>query len=300
MKINVLHSLDQTLAILDAPEARRPELLVAMRQPMSGMFPWIPGGPDHLMTHRGTFGFPLTGHDDILREALAMMLSAGVPERVEAGVGSALQALREADPQLEFPDELRVLITLGDPTDHHFMNEIRGLSAFGGIAGFIELTLWPNPTVLDRVEGIAAHELHHNVRYGPGGIVWNPMTVAVGEQVVAEGLADVFARELHGVAGPTHFVGAASTSDAAVAKVLSGLEITGMQHMVPWVHGDAAARRFGAAPVGLPTGAGYAAGRVLVENHLSATRTTAASNVRTDWRIVAESSRSTRDPEADT
>lgn len=300
MKINVLDSLDQTLTILDAPETRRPELLVAMRQPMSGMFPWIPGGPDHLMTHRGTFGFPLTGHDDLLREALAMMRSAGVPERVEAGLGTALQALREADPQLEFPEELRVLITLGNPADDHFMHEIQGLSAFGGIAGFIELTLWPNPTVMDRVEAIAAHELHHNVRYGPGGIVWNPMTVAVGEQVVAEGLADVFARELHGLAGPTHFVRASGEHDPAVVKVLSGLEITGMQNLVPWVHGDAAARRFGAEPVGLSTGAGYAAGRVLVENHLSATRTTAAANVRTDWRVVAESSRSNHDPKADT
>ena len=291
MKINVLDSLDQTLAILDASETRRSELLVAMRQPMSGMFPWIPGGPDHLMTHRGTFGFPLTGHDDLLREALATMLSARVRERVEAGLGAAMQALREANPQLEFPEELRVLITLGDPTDDHFMNEIQGLSAFGGIAGFIELTLWPNPSVLERVEAIVAHELHHNVRYGHGGIVWNPMTVAVGEQVVAEGLADVFARELHGVVGPTHFVGPEGSSDAAVARVLSGLEVTGMQHMVPWVHGDAAARRFGADPVGLPTGAGYAAGRVLVDRHLAATGSTAAANVRTDWRIVAGASR---------
>ncbi|MDO5082062.1 MAG: DUF2268 domain-containing putative Zn-dependent protease [Arachnia propionica] len=291
MKINVLDSLDQTLAILDAPESERADLLLSMRQPMSGMFPWIPGGPDHLAAHRGTFGFPLTGHDELLREALTAMRSARVPERVEAGLDTAMRALREADPDLRFPEELRVLITLGDPTDDHFMHEIQGLSAFGGIAGFIELTLWPNPTVLERVEAIAAHELHHNVRYGPGGIVWNPMTVAVGEQVVAEGLADVFARELYGEAGPTHFVGAAGSSEDAVAKVLSGLEITGMQHMVPWVHGDAAARRFGAEPVGLPTGAGYAAGRVLVDGHLTATRTTAAANVRTDWRIVAGTSR---------
>ena len=108
-----------------------------------------PGRARSPMTHRGTFGFPLTGHDDLLREALATMLSARVRERVEAGLGAAMQALREANPQLEFPEELRVLITLGDPTDDHFMNEIQGLSAFGGIAGFIELTLWPNPSVLE-------------------------------------------------------------------------------------------------------------------------------------------------------
>ncbi|WP_406276425.1 DUF2268 domain-containing protein [Nocardia sp. NBC_00881] len=42
------------------------------------------------------------------------------------------------------------------------------------------------------------HELHHNLRYSPGGVVWNPTTVTVGEQVVSEGLAAAFARQLYG------------------------------------------------------------------------------------------------------
>lgn len=42
----------------------------------------------------------------------------------------------------------------------------------------------------------AAHELHHNVRHT--NAVWNPLTVTVGEQVMAEGLAEAFVRELAG------------------------------------------------------------------------------------------------------
>ena len=61
-----------------------------------------------------------------------------------------------------------------------------------------------------------------------------------------------------------------------------------MWNFTPWVLGDASARRFGAAPVGLPTGAGYAAGNRIVDAYLEWCGTTAASSVHTDWRVVAE------------
>ena len=69
---------------------------------------------------------------------------------------------------LSVPD-LTVLLALGDPTNEHFMNEIRGLWAFGGISGYIAITIWPTSEVLSGLEGIALHELHHSVRHSPGG-----------------------------------------------------------------------------------------------------------------------------------
>lgn len=50
-------------------------------------------------------------------------------------------------------------------------------SAFGGISGYIAITIWPTEEVLHRLEAIALHELHHNVRYSADGIVWDPQTV---------------------------------------------------------------------------------------------------------------------------
>ncbi|WP_411708409.1 DUF2268 domain-containing putative Zn-dependent protease (plasmid) [Corynebacterium sp. LaCa117] len=85
--------------------------------------------------------------------------------------------------------DLTVLLVLGDPSNEHFMDEVRGLSAFGGISGYIAITIWPTEEVLHRLEAIALHELRHNVRYSADGIVWDPQTVTVGEHVVAEGLA---------------------------------------------------------------------------------------------------------------
>lgn len=152
--------------------------------------------------------------------------------------------------------------------------------ADGGISGYITITVWPTPQVLERLEAIAVHELHHNVRYSPGGVVRDPMTVTVGEQVISEGLADVFAAELYGDRGYTHFVSeSAHNNDGVLTKVANGLHITGMQNFTAWVHGDASARLLGAEPVGLPTGAGYAAGTRLVRAYLDATGSTAAQSI---------------------
>lgn len=54
-----------------------------------------------------------------------------------------------------------------------------------------------------------------------------------------------------------------------------------MQDFAAWVLGDASARLFGATPVGLPTGAGYAAGARIVTAYLDATGQPAAAAVTT-------------------
>ncbi|TDT32814.1 DUF2268 domain-containing putative Zn-dependent protease [Naumannella halotolerans] len=47
------------------------------------------------------------------------------------------------------------------------------------------------------------------------------------------------------------------------------------------MHGDASARLFGAEPVGLPTGAGYAVGARLVRSYLDTTGRSAAESLLT-------------------
>ena len=98
----------------------------------------------------------------------------------------------------------------------------------------------------------------------------------------AEGLADLFAVGLVGEQGFTHFVSQETrTSDAVLRRVSEGLDVTGMQDFAAWVLGDASARLFGATPVGLPTGAGYAAGARIVTAYLDATGQSAAAAVAT-------------------
>ena len=283
--LTIIDTASTTRRVLAAPPSERAELLRQVRAPLNGMFPFIPGGPDQFEIHRGTYGYPIEGSDARVLDALAQLEDADAWGRIRRALAEGIAALTSAVQDLSVPD-LTVHLTVGDPGDAYFMDEIRGLSAFGGMSGYIEITVWPHDVVLDRLEAIAVHELHHNVRYGPGGVVWDPMRVQLGEQVVAEGLADAFAAELYGERGWTHFVDEASRERDVVDKVRQALEITGMQYFMPWILGDAGARRLGLDPVGVPTGAGYAAGRALVAQYLGRSGRSAAEAVRTLWRQV--------------
>ncbi|MGK9146293.1 DUF2268 domain-containing protein [Plantibacter flavus] len=281
MTISLIDSASAVARVLDAAPDMRADLVREMWAPMAGMYHFIPDGLDMASVHRQNFGFNWENPSDQLREGVQMLVDADAWRRVAGALEAGVAALKAADPSVIVPD-LTVLLVLGDPTNAHFLNEVQGLSGFGGISGYIAMTVWPTPRVLDRLEAIAVHELHHNVRYSPGGIDWNPATVTVGEHVISEGLADTFATELYGDTGYTHFVSDATRSDDHVlAKVATGLDVTGMQDFAGWVLGDATARLFGGSPVGLPTGAGYAAGARLVAAYVEAKGTTAAQNVRT-------------------
>lgn len=283
--LTIIDTASTTRRVLAAPPSERAELLRQVRAPLNGMFPFIPGGPDQFEIHRGTYGYPIEGSDARVLDALAQLEDADAWRRIRRALAEGIVALTSAVPDLSVPD-LTVHLTVGDPSDAYFMDEIQGLSAFGGMSGYIEITVWPHDVVLDRLEAIAVHELHHNVRYGPGGVVWDPMRVQLGEQVIAEGLADAFAAELYGERGWTHFVDEASRERDVIDKVRQALEITGMQYFMPWILGDAGARRLGLDPVGVPTGAGYAAGRALVAQYLGRSGRSAAEAVRTPWRRV--------------
>ena len=281
MTISVLPSAAAMTAILDAPLPERPDLVRSLWSPLAGMYHFVPGDVDLAAVHRQQFGFAWDGETEAVRAAIDRLRAADAWERIDRALRTGLSALRTANPGLPVP-EITVLLLVGDHSQPHFREEIRGLSAFGGISGYIVITVWPSPEVLDRLEAIAVHELHHNLRYSPGGVRWDPQTVTVGEQIVAEGLADQFAVELYGERGLSHFVSEETRSDDAVLRtVVGGLGVTGMAHFAAWVHGDATARLFGAEPVGLPTGAGYAAGLRLVRAALADTTSTAAASLST-------------------
>lgn len=276
MTITVLDTCSTMKQILRAPAADRVDLLRSMLEPVSGMFRYFPGDVDLVAMHGMASGFPIDRDEERCLEALETLASARAWERMQKALDQAVAVQLAATPELAVPD-ITVLVVLGDPGDAHFMGPSLGLTGNGGISGYILITLWPFAENVARLEATAVHELNHNLRYGPGGVVWDPMTVTVGEHVVSEGLADAFARQLYGDELGYARIGVPPLDDDAVfAKVVTGLDVTGMQNFTAWVHGDIHAERFGATPVGLPTGAGYAAGNRLVDAYLAATGQTAA------------------------
>ncbi|MCK2239262.1 MULTISPECIES: DUF2268 domain-containing protein [unclassified Crossiella] len=288
MTITVLDTYPAIREILRSPQADRPELLRAMLTPAAGMYRYFPGEVDLVAMHAMSSGFPLDRDEARCLDALETLHQADAWGRIERALHRAIEVQLAATPVITVPD-LTVLIVLGDPGDTHFMGPSLGMNANGSVSGYIFLNFWPYQENLDRIEATAVHELNHNLRYSPGGVVWDPATVTVGEQIVSEGLADAFARQLYGdELGHTRLGVPHLSDDAVFAKVGTGLEITGMHNFTAWVHGDEFAARYGATPVGLPAGAGYAVGNRLVDAYLAATGQTAAAALLADRREVID------------
>ncbi|TQS17514.1 DUF2268 domain-containing protein [Microbispora hainanensis] len=276
MSITVADTCSAMRRILLAPAADRADLLRSMLEANRGMYRYYPGEVDLVDIHGQSSGFPIDRDEERCLKALETLAAAGAWERMQRALDDALAVLLEATPGLRVPG-ITVLLVLGDPGDEHFMGPCGGVTGFGGISGHIVITLWPFPENVARLEATAVHELHHNLRFGPGGVVWDPMTVTVGDHIVSEGLADAFARQLYGdELGHTRIGVPHLHDDAVFGKVLTGLDVTGMQNFTAWVHGDPSAERFGLTPVGLPMGAGYAVGNRLVDTYLAAAGQTAA------------------------
>ncbi|KOX17326.1 DUF2268 domain-containing protein [Nocardiopsis sp. NRRL B-16309] len=286
MTITVPDTLSAMRGILRAPAADRPGLLRSMLEPVRSMYRHAPGEVDPVDMHLRSAGFSLDRDEGTCLEALETLAKADALGRIRRALDDGLAVLREGTPGLAVPD-ITVLLVLGDPADAVFTGPSLGVTGFGGISGSILITLWPFPENVARLEATAVHELHHNVRFAPGGAVWDPATVTVGDHVVSEGLADAFARELYGDdLGRTRIGVPHLHDDAVFARVVSGLGVTGMENFASWVLGDAIARNVGGTPVGLPTGAGYSAGNRLADAYLAATGRTAAQAVHADGAAV--------------
>ena len=274
MDINVLDSAAAMQEIFAAPLDRRPDLLRALYRPVTGMFSYFGPDPDVIGIHQVGSGFAVDRDDERHVEGLRALRDADAWTRIEAALGAGLELQLSATPDIRVPERLRVLLVLGEPTDEHFMDVNLGMSANGAFTGYLWINLWPSDENLARIEATAVHELNHNLRYT--NLMWDVATVTVGEQIVSEGLADAFARQMYGDLGYTRIGAAARGDDAVFAKVVANLGITGMQNFPAWVHGDAAAVRFGGTPVGLPTGSGYAVGNRLLDTYLASTGQSAA------------------------
>lgn len=197
MTITVLNTYAAMTGILRAPAADRTGMLRSMLEPVRDMYRFVPGDVDLVAMHRMASGFPLDRDEGRCLDALETLAAARAWNRMQEALDAALAVQLDATPELAAPD-ITVLVVLGDPGDAHFMDTSLGVTGSGGISGYIVITLWPFPENVERLAATAVHELNHNLRYSPGGMVWNPATVTVGEHVVSEGLADAFARQMYG------------------------------------------------------------------------------------------------------
>ncbi|TJZ52919.1 peptidase [Streptomyces piniterrae] len=288
MKIVVHDTASALLDLLRRPLEERPDALRDILSPLQHtMSVTGAGNIDMVEMHRNLdSGFRLDREDPRYLPALHQMRDADVWNRIEHSLTTAWNRISGAVPGIRHAETVHVVLVLGNPDDDHLTVRSAGYFGMGGIPGAIHLTMWPTDTSLAKIGHAAAHELHHNVRYA--NVAWNPMTVTVGEHVVAEGLAEAFVRELAGEAalGPWSKALTGAALDSAYEKITTDIDVAGMQNLTAYVLGDATAQRMGQPPVGLPDFAGYPVGLRIVDAHLTASGLTAAQSTALPAREI--------------
>ncbi|MGV9378722.1 DUF2268 domain-containing protein [Nonomuraea sp. NPDC003707] len=268
MEFIVHDTLTPMAALLREPLERRPGALRDILEPTRSEIP-MPG--DIVDIHHQGGGFRVDADDPRYLPAVQRMIDADVPGQVRRELERASDRLRDAKQR----ESVQVMLMLGNPDNEHLMKVGGGYYGMGGSPGWLYLLAWPSDEVIGRIGHLAVHEFHHNVRYT--NVEWNPMTVTVGEHVVAEGLAEAFVRELSGAEamGPWSSMVSGEAYERAYELIMADFSLAGMQHTSKYVVGDSVARMFGQEPRGIADMAGYAVGLHLVDRALAATGLTA-------------------------
>lgn len=162
-------------------------------------------------------------------------------------------------------DELRFGMYIADPQKLALQ---KGYSGFGGIPGFIQVSIYPNAYNIPKIPALIAHEFHHNIRFSY--FDWNHGNVTVGEYLIIEGLAESFARELFGEALLGPWVTSLDKEDLEYSTEVIGdaLDVKGFAEVSSYMFGDIIAKEQGYQPVGLSTCAGYAVGYQAVQSFM--------------------------------
>ncbi|MFI7709115.1 DUF2268 domain-containing protein [Nonomuraea sp. NPDC049480] len=266
----IIHDTLTAMAdLLERPLEDRADALRELLAPMRAAIP-MPG--DIVGIHHQGGGFRADADDPRYLPAVRRMIEADVLGQVRRELERASERLGEA----KQAGSLQVMFVMGNPDHEHLMKISGGYYGMGGSPGWLYLLAWPSDEVIGRIAHCAVHEFHHNVRFT--NVEWNPVTVTVGEHVVAEGLAEAFVRELSGPAamGPWSSMVTGEEFDRAYELIMADFDLAGMQHTSAYVLGDSAMRSFGQEPRGIPDMAGYAVGLRLVDQALAATGLTAA------------------------
>lgn len=162
-------------------------------------------------------------------------------------------------------DELRFGMYIADSKKLELQ---KGYSGFGGIPGFIQVSIYPNSYNIPKIPAIIAHEFNHNIRFSY--FDWDHGNVTVGDYLIIEGLAESFAKELYG----EDFLGPWVTSmdkeelEYSTDVIGEALDVKGFAEVSSYMFGDEIAAQEGYQPVGLPFSAGYAVGFQVVQSFM--------------------------------
>jgi uncharacterized protein YjaZ len=298
--LHPVDSLTGLRAALSAPEperldvfrARVMEALKPFWEPFMGWGPPQPAADhsDPALNAARKFAYYSPEHDVAAGlAALDRLEAAGTWPACVAALERGWAALDPAGHGVAL-EQLYFTFVLGDPK---VMQPAAGnFTGFGAVPGTVIVMAWPTPENLSLLPGAVAHELNHNLRFS-----FEPfprdMNVALGQYLVAEGLAESFAAELFGPdrVGPVSNALTPEQFAALKPRFAAAVNTRGFDVVRGYIFGDWAAEQFGYARQGLPNFAGYTIGFRLVQTYLERAGRSAAAATYTPWEEIVEESR---------
>ena len=225
---------------------------------------------------------------DNIKESYKDLLATGIYEEATEVIKQATQKFEEINYIIPL-DEVVINILLGDEENTILMAS-EGYSGFGGIPGYILLIVVPNAFNRTKLKSALAHEFNHNVRFTHEP--FNHGDVTVGEYIVIEGLAEVFAESLYGIENRGPWVCEYDEEEMAYTTEVfkDNLEVKGFEQVAAFMYGDEEAKSMGYLPVGVSRNAGYTIGYHVVKCYLENTGKTVAEATVTSAKEILEMS----------
>ena len=219
-------------------------------------------------------------------EALEILKTLNLEKTVSSVLEKCIGYAEKSELKVD-ADELIFAINIADPEKLRLQ---KGYCGFGGIPGYIMVSIFPNDYNVPKIPALIAHEFHHNLRFSYKD--WHHGNVSVGDYLVIEGLAEAFAGKLYGndMLGP--WVTSFPKEELEYSKEIlkNALSIKGFAEVTSYIFGDEVAAERGYETVGLPNFAGYAAGYQIVKSFMKNTGKSVLEATLIDAKeIIAES-----------
>lgn len=277
MNFIIEDTIQQYETLFSLNEGREDYFRYTMMKPFEAMWRTInvplkakqPGGYDVLMAAQ-MLGFLGLSEDELGHQGLALWKGIDALQTAGKTFEHCLHYIEAHSLSIK-ADTLKFGLYLADPKKLELQ---KGYCGFGGIPGYIHVTLYPNAYNIPRLPAVIAHEFHHNIRFSY--FDWDHGDVTVGDYAVIEGLAESFAKELYGeeLLGP--WVTSFDKEDLAYSLGIIGdaLQVKGFAEVSSYMFGDVIAKEQGFQAVGLSPFAGYAVGYRIVQSFMQRNRVT--------------------------
>lgn len=265
-------TLNQYETLLSLPLEKRENFFrYTMMKPFEGMWNTInvplkakqKNGYDVMMATQ-MLGYLDIKESNIARKALDDLKVIEASDIAQKALKRCIEFSKAANLEVA-AEELKFGMYIADPEK---LKNQKGYCGFGGIPGYVTITIHPNDYNVPRIPALIAHEFHHNLRFSY--FDWNHGDVTLGEYLVIEGLADSFATELFGEEHLGPWVTSIDEEELeySIHVVRDGFHLKGFDEVNSYMFGDEIAKKEGYAPVGLAPGAGYAVGYHAVQSFM--------------------------------